>query len=68
MYIDPTLAIVCGVVFPILALTIIFSVVLIRKNQGYVYVHYVKKPGLTNTYFLSQLCFGSNRKSSFATE
>ncbi|XP_046438305.1 uncharacterized protein LOC124189868 [Daphnia pulex] len=31
---DPTLAIVCGVVFPILALAIIFSVVLIRKSQG----------------------------------
>ncbi|XP_046635720.1 sortilin-related receptor-like [Daphnia pulicaria] len=54
---DPTLAIVCGVVFPILALAIIFSVVLIRKSQGYVYVRYVKKSRLLSIFSFADSLF-----------
>ena len=41
--IDST-AVVCGIIFPILAFAILYAIVLIRKSQGYVQVqHFLKK-------------------------
>jgi hypothetical protein len=41
--IDST-AVVCGIIFPILAFAILYAIVLIRKSQGYVRVQrFLKK-------------------------